>query len=173
MVNNGSSVLGDSEARQFLQEVIGDEGLDVVVSLSDDEATDEEIAEQTDIKLNVVRKILYKLYDYRLASYTRTKDREIGWYIYTWKLDLQRVYDILTERKRRVLDELTKKLEFETSNIFFCCKNDNSKVPFDLASEYDFRCPQCQGLMEYLDNRSTVMSLEEEISRLKKEIGHG
>lgn len=170
-MNNGSSVLGDSEARQFLQEIIGDEGLDVVIFLADDEATDEEIAEQTGIKLNVVRKILYRLYDYRLASYTRTKDREIGWYIYTWKLDLQRIYDILTERKRRILEELTKKLEFETSNIFFCCKNDDSKVPFDIASEYEFRCPQCHGLMEYFDNQSTVTSLEEEISRLKKEIG--
>lgn len=170
-MNNGTSVLGDSEARQFLQEIIGDEGLDVVVFLADDEATDEEIAEKTGIKLNVVRKILYRLYDYRLASYTRTKDREIGWYIYTWRLDLQRIYDILTERKRRILDELTKKLEFETSNIFFFCKNDDSKVPFDIASEYEFRCPQCQGLMEYFDNQSIVASLEEEINRLKKEIG--
>jgi transcription initiation factor TFIIE subunit alpha len=170
-LNNGKSVLGDSEARQFLQEIIGEEGLDVVNFLSDDEATDEEIAEQTGIKLNVVRKILYRLYDYRLASYTRTKDREIGWYIYTWRLDLKRIYDILTERKRRILEELTKKLDFETSNIFFSCKNDNSKVPFDIASEYEFRCPQCQGLMEYFDNQSTVMSLEEEITRLKKEIG--
>jgi len=172
-VNNGKSILSDSEARQFLQEIIGEEGLEVVRFLSDDEATDEEIAEQTGIKLNVVRKILYRLYDYRLASYTRTKDREIGWYIYTWRLDLERIYDILTERKRRILEELTKKLEFETSNIFFFCKNDNSKIPFDIASEYEFKCPQCQGLMEYFDNQSTVMSLEEEISRLKKEIGNG
>ncbi len=172
-MNNGKSILSDSEARQFLQEIIGEEGLEVVRFLSDDEATDEEIAEQTGIKLNVVRKILYRLYDYRLASYTRTKDREIGWYIYTWRLDLERIYDILTERKRRILEELTKKLEFETSNIFFFCKNDNSKIPFDIASEYEFKCPQCQGLMEYFDNQSTVMSLEEEISRLKKEIGNG
>lgn len=172
-MNNGKSILSDSEARQFLQEIIGEDGLEVVRFLSDDEATDEEIAEQTGIKLNVVRKILYRLYDYRLASYTRTKDREIGWYIYTWRLDLERIYDILTERKRRILEELTKKLEFETSNIFFFCKNDNSKIPFDIASEYEFKCPQCQGLMEYFDNQSTVLSLEEEISRLKKEIGNG
>jgi transcription initiation factor TFIIE subunit alpha len=172
-VNNGKSILSDPEARQFLHEIIGEEGLEVVGFLSDDEATDEEIAEQTGIKLNIVRKILYRLYDYRLASYTRTKDREIGWYIYTWRLDLDRIYDILTERKRRILEELTKKLEFETSNIFFFCRNDNSKVPFDIASEYEFKCPQCQGLMEYFDNQSTVISLEEEISRLKKEIGNG
>ncbi len=171
-MNNGSSVLGDSEAQQFLQEIIGEEGMDVVIHLMDQEATDEKLSEETGIKLNVIRKILYRLYDYRLASYTRTKDKSIGWYIYTWQLDLHRVYDILTERKKRILNELNKKLEFETTNIFFCCKNDNSKVPFDIASEYSFRCPQCQGEMEHLDNQRIVMSLEEEISRLKKEIGH-
>jgi len=171
-VNKGSSVLGDSEAQQFLQEIIGDEGMDVVNYLADQDATDEEMSEEIGIKLNIIRKVLYRLYDYRLASYTRTKDKTIGWYIYTWTLDLQRVYDILTERKRQILDELTKKLEFETSNIFFYCKGDNYKVPFDIASEYGFRCPQCQGKMEHLDNQSIVMSLEEEIARLKKEIGH-
>jgi transcription initiation factor TFIIE subunit alpha len=171
-VNNGSSVLGDSEAQQFLQEILGDEGMDVVSYLMDQEATDEELSEQIGIKLNIVRKVLYRLYDYRLASYTRTKDKTIGWYIYTWKLDLQRIYDILTERKQRILDELTKKLEFETTNIFFCCKSDNYKVPFDLASEYGFKCPQCQGEMEHLDNQNIVVSLEEEINRLRKEIGN-
>jgi len=171
-LNNGSSVLGDSEAQQFLQEILGDDGMDVVSHLIEQEATDEELSEQIGIKLNVVRKILYRLYDYRLASYTRTKDKTIGWYIYTWRLDLQRVYGILTERKQRILDELTKKLEFETTNIFFCCKSDNCRMPFDIASEYGFRCPQCQGVMEHLDNQSVIMSLEDEISRLKKEIGH-
>lgn len=171
-LNNGSSVLGDSDAQRFLQEIIGEEGMEVVRFLTDQETTDEELSEATGIKLNIVRKVLYRLYDYRLASYIRTKDKTIGWYTYTWSLDLQRIYDILSERKRRILDELTKKLEFETTNIFFCCKSDNSRVPFDIASEYGFRCPQCQGLMEHLDNQSVIVSLEDEISRLKREIRH-
>lgn len=169
-LNNGKSVLSDKEAKQFLQEILGEEGLDVVRALIDREATDEELAEETGLKLNMVRKMLYKLYDYRLASYVRTKDKEIGWYVYTWKLDLARVFEILAVRKRRILEELAKKLEFETTHVFFSCKKDNSKVPFDIASETNFKCPQCDAIMDFTDNSGTVASLEEEITRLKKEI---
>jgi transcription initiation factor TFIIE subunit alpha len=36
--------------------------------------TDDEIAEETEIRLNIVRRILYKLYDAGVASYKRSKD---------------------------------------------------------------------------------------------------
>ncbi len=168
---NGKSILADPEAKQFLLEIVGDEGIEVVRALMGREVTDEKLAEETQLKLNIVRKVLYKLYDYRLASYVRTKDKEIGWYIYTWQLDLGKVFDILTARKRRILEELTKKLEFETGNIFFLCKKDNTKVPFDIASENEFRCPACNETMGYTDNKRVIASLEGEIERLRKEIG--
>ncbi|MFQ5815527.1 MAG: transcription factor E [Candidatus Hydrothermarchaeaceae archaeon] len=167
---NDGKLLKDKDVKQFLLNMIGEEGLDVVKSVVGRECTDEVIAEETGLKLNVVRKSLYKLYDYRLASYLRTKDKEIGWYIYTWKLDLSKISDILKERKRSMLEELTNRLEFETTNVFFSCGRDNTKVPFSVASENDFKCPQCNEIMDYADNRSVVVHLEREIKRLKKEI---
>jgi transcription initiation factor TFIIE subunit alpha len=169
--NNGKSILDNQEARQFLLELVGEEGLDVILALVGREAIDEEIAEKTDLKLNIVRKILYRLYDYRLASYVRTKDKEIGWYIYTWKLDLGRIFDVIVARKRRMLEELKEKLEFESSNVFFHCKHDQYKIPFDVASETQFKCPQCHSIMDFVDNQETVMGLEKEIHRLEQEIG--
>ena len=57
-VDNGKSVLSDPEAKKFLAEILDEEGLDVVYSLIDREATDEEIAEETGIKINTVRRVL-------------------------------------------------------------------------------------------------------------------
>lgn len=168
----GNSVLANPETKQLLLDLVGEEGLDIIGILLNGRATDEEISEETGLKLNTVRKILYKLYDHRLASYVRTKNKEIGWYIYTWKLDLDRAFEIIAIRKRRILEELVQKLEFERNHVFFGCKHDNSKVPFDIASKNDFRCPQCNGVMEFIDNQSHIMKLEKEISRLKKEIEH-
>lgn len=165
-------LLEKKDVRQFLLEEIGEEGLDVVKCIIGRERTDEELAEETGHKLNIVRKSLYKLYDYRLASYVRTKDKEIGWYIYTWKLDLSRISEILKERKKKMLEQLTNRLEFETSNVFFRCVKDDTKVPFGVASEREFKCPQCNEIMEYEDNRKVVVNLEREINRLKKEISN-
>ncbi len=172
MVNNGRNVMGNPEARQFLKELLEEEGLDVIQYMSDSKVVDEEIAEHTGLKLNTVRKILYKLYDHRLASYVRTKDKEIGWYIYTWSLDIGRVFEILQARKKKVLEELNKRLMFEQNHVFFHCKSDNSKVPFDMASKNEFKCPQCGEILDYMDNQQNIVSLQHEISRLEREIQH-
>jgi transcription initiation factor TFIIE subunit alpha len=47
-----------------------------------DEITDDEIANKTGIRLNSVRKILYKLYDHSLVSLRRTRDPKTGWFIF-------------------------------------------------------------------------------------------
>ncbi|MFQ5801003.1 MAG: transcription factor E [Candidatus Hydrothermarchaeales archaeon] len=156
--------------RQFFEEILGEEGLMIINSLIGREATDEEIAEELGLKINIVRKILYKLYDYRLASYVRTKDKDIGWYIYTWKLDLPRVMDIIVERKKKILEDLSNKLKYELNTVFFECANDHFRIPYDIASERDFRCPQCEGNLQYTDNQKVVEALETEISRLQDEL---
>ena len=50
------------------------------------ETTDDEIAGKTGIRLNAVRKILYKLYDHSLVGLRRTRDPKTGWFIFHWKL---------------------------------------------------------------------------------------
>ncbi len=168
---NDGKLFEDKEASEFLLGLVGEDGLEIVKSImGKGECTDEAVAEETGIKLNIVRKSLYKLYDYRLASYVRTKDKDIGWYIYTWKLDLSRISEILKEGKRVMLARLTNSLEFETNTVFFTCKIDDTKIPFSMASENDFKCPQCEGVMGHMDNHNVVNHLEKEIKRLKKEI---
>lgn len=169
-MEDGSAILESPTVRQFFEEILGEEGLKIINTLIGREATDEEIAEELGLKINIVRKILYKLYDYRLASYVRTKDKDIGWYIYTWKLDLPRVMDVIVERKRKVLEDLSNKLEYELNTVFFECTNDHFRIPYDIASERDFRCPQCEGSLQYTDNQKVVEALETEIRRLQDEL---
>ena len=50
-----------------------------------------QLLKKTGIKLNIVRKILYKLYDIGLATYKRSKDPETQWFTYSWKFEEQEV----------------------------------------------------------------------------------
>ncbi|MEM3109058.1 MAG: hypothetical protein QW569_04890, partial [Candidatus Bathyarchaeia archaeon] len=50
------------------------------------EATDDVIAAETGVKLNDVRKILYRLYDHALISSNRGRDPKQGWFIFYWRL---------------------------------------------------------------------------------------
>ncbi|HDL14921.1 MAG TPA: transcription factor E [Euryarchaeota archaeon] len=172
-LDNIKSLLSDPEVKNLLIEILDEESIDVVYALMEKKATDEEISEETGLRLNTVRRALYKLYEYRIASYNRTKDREIGWYIYTWTLHLNKVNEIIKTLKKRKLEDMKKRLEFEQNNVFFRCRSDNTKVPFDRAADYKFRCPRCNGVLEYVDNIEMVMNLKGEVKRLEEELSNG
>jgi transcription initiation factor TFIIE subunit alpha len=169
-LNNGKLKHRNLETDSVLLETVGEEGLDVVQCLLDKEETDEKISEETGLRLNTVRKILYRLYDYRLASYVRTKDKDIGWYTYTWKLNLTRMSDIMMVRKKHLIGELHEMLDFERDHVFFRCCSDAMKYSFDAATETGFRCPSCDSALEYVDNQRNVTELEKRIKKLEREI---
>ena len=71
-------MIDDPLVKSLLTNVVEDESnLPIVQALIDGVETDEAIAEKTEIKLNIVRKILYKLYDMGLATYKRSKDTQL------------------------------------------------------------------------------------------------
>ena len=128
---------------------------------------DSEIAEETEIKLNKVRKILYKFYDAGIASYKRTKDPETNWFIYSWKFDKEKVSDIISEKHQRNTEEIEKSIKYEEENMFFACKANGHRYKFEKASEYNFVCPDCNETLEYQDNASRIVELLKEKSDSK------
>ena len=94
-------MIDDPLVKTLLTNVVEDESnLPIIQSLIDGIETDEEIAKKTGIKLNIVRKILYRLYDMGLASYKRSKDPETQWFTYTWKFDKEEYVEKI--RKNRI-----------------------------------------------------------------------
>ena len=77
----------DDETLVKVAEVLGkEEAIEIICTLKDaDEITDDIIANKTGIRLNSVRKILYKLYDHSLVSLRRSRDENTGWFIFMHK----------------------------------------------------------------------------------------
>lgn len=154
---------------RILSRVAGEHGSGVAkVLLEEGEATDEEIANELDIRLNLVRKILYDLYDNQVVDYRRTRDEETGWYIYYWHIEPNRALELMNENKRTLLRKLKERLEHERSTMFFTCDEDCPRVEFDKAVENDFKCPKCGGKMEEFDNSGIINALERQIETLEQ-----
>lgn len=144
-----------------------EENLKIVKCLISGVDTDEEIAEKTEIKLNFVRKFLYKLYDAGLASYKRSKDPETQWYSYTWKFDEDEVIKIIRESSELTLKQLNNELESEEANMFFVCPENHYRLSFDRASELEFICPECGEDLEFDDNTERKNQIKEDIDTVK------
>ncbi len=118
------------------------------------------------LKLNTVRKTLYKLYSEKLAQFRRIRDKSTGWFIYYWWHEFDFLEEIVLEKKKLVQRKLRDRLQFEEKNYFFLCKNCNKiniKYKFDEAFELNFRCPDCGSPLEAQDNQSIINLLKEKI----------
>lgn len=162
-------MLNDPLVKSLLINVVEDEGnLPVVQCLIDGLKTDEEIAEKTEIRLNIVRKILYKLYDFGLASYKRSKDPETQWYTYAWKFESDEVKKHMEEDSKNTIKQLNEILNEEENNMFFICPEEHGRFDYNIASELDFICPECGEQLEFADNSDYIKRIKEEISICEK-----
>ncbi|KXA91798.1 hypothetical protein AKJ63_00840 [candidate division MSBL1 archaeon SCGC-AAA259D18] len=160
-----------SEFGKILNRVAGEHGSEVVeVLLGEEESTDEEIANETGIRLNLVRKILYDLYDNRVVDYRRTRDDDTGWYTYRWHVEPNHALELLEKNKRTLLEKFKERLEHERETMFFSCGNNCPRVEFDEAMEHGFECPQCGEEMEEFDNSGIINALERQIETLQQEL---
>jgi transcription initiation factor TFIIE subunit alpha len=119
------------------------------------------------LKLNTVRKTLYKLYSEKLAQFRRIRDKSTGWFIYYWWHEFDLIEEILQEKKKIVESKLRERLSFEEENYFFICKscqNSNIKFNFDEAFELNFRCPDCGNALEAQDNSKIIEFLKNKIA---------
>ena len=163
------SILKDPLSKNLIIDVIGDEeNFPIVQALIDGVSTDEKIAETTNIRLNVVRRILYKLYDAQLASYKRSKDPETQWFTYNWIFDQDEVNRQISKKAKIELANKEQKLYNEENNMFFICNNEHQRYNFDNASEYNFTCPDCGEELVFQDNKKKITNLKREITNFKK-----
>lgn len=154
LLNSESVDITDEDITENIKESI--KGSDI-----DFEPNDSEI-----LKLNTVRKTLYKLYSEKLAQFRRIRDKSTGWFIYYWWHEFDLFEEILLEKKNLIESKLRDRLQFEQNNYFFYCKNcqeSNIKYNFDKAFELNFRCPNCGNPLEAQDNQSIIEYLKNKI----------
>lgn len=172
--------LGDLTTLAFIGEELikvarffgGDDAVKVVETLQRlKEATDDTVAAETGIRLNTVRKILYKLYDHALVSSTRVRNETTGWYTFFWRLQPDQVDAFIRARKRRTLEKLKSRLEHERAHSFFICeKCSDIRMTFEEAMETAFRCSKCGGHLTGVDNSKIIEKLSGLTKKLEDEL---
>jgi transcription initiation factor TFIIE subunit alpha len=150
----------------------GDEYIRVARALLNNEnATDEEIASATGLKINVVRRVLYDLFGKSLITGIRVKDPKRGWYVYQWKAQTDQVDAFLNNKKKKILNRLRQRLAYERDHKFYFCGTQTCKKrTFDQAIDLSFRCPECGDELKDYDNSDDIKAIEWKIEELEKEL---
>ncbi len=154
----------------LLYQIAGMQATTVAKTLFGNEITDEELSKRTGISINLVRRILYELYDNRLVSYKRLRDEDSGWYIYYWQMNPDRGVEHMRGNRRQLLQKLEEKLHEEKNTVYFMCRNNDPKVSYDAAAETEFKCPRCSKKLEPYDNSNAVVALERRVQLLREQV---
>ncbi len=132
------------------------------------ELTDNELAEKVDADDSEVRRIIWVLASEGLLISKRVVN-DTGWITFFWKLPLDQIDGLVMSLYRRIIDRLEKKLEYETSNIFYWCMDKNhDRLTFSEAVDNMFKCPVCGKTLMPYDNSELVAAIKYSISEMKR-----
>ena len=110
----------------------------------------------------------YCLSSHYIVQCDVSRDKDTGWFIFRWRLQLDQVEGFINNQKKRILRILKSRLEYEEKNEFYYCNMPNcSRVTFDEAVEFIFRCPVCGEAPQHFDNSAIVKALADKIEQLK------
>ncbi len=167
----GVSILlfADDETLYKVAMLFGEDAVRVVEILKAvHEVTDNEIADKTQIRLNMVRKALYRLYDHSRVALRTTRDKETGWFIFNWRLQPDQMEGFIRNQKRRILEKLETRLDYEKTNEFYTCQTPGCRrYPFKEAFELIFKCPTCNKAMMHVNNDLIIRGLTRKIVEIK------
>lgn len=128
------------------------------------------LATETKKEINLIRNMLYRLYNANLVTSIKKKDKKKGWYIYYWTLNVQRVNYLAKDIMKKRLELLKERLEREKGSHFYICKNNCIRLNFEQSTDFEFKCPECGNLLDQDDNTKKIKEIEIEIKKLEKDI---
>ena len=128
------------------------------------------LAGKLKLSVNQVRNMLYKLNSFNLVDFTRQKDKTKGWYIYFWTFNLKLAKELAVSMKNNKINILKKRLEKESTDLFFTCPS--GCVRFDSVNvmEYQFKCPECGKMLVKEDNKKNIEKIQKEINLIENEL---
>ena len=139
--------------------------------LNNENATDEEIASATGLKIKTVRKSLYDLFGRSLITGVRVRDPKRGWFVYRWKAQRDQTDGFIQTQRRKVLGRLKQRLEYEETHEFYYCGTlGDPNRTFEDAMESFFKCPTCSKPLNRLDNTELKEALRWKIKQLEEDV---
>ena len=142
-----TTILADSNIRQTLIELGGENALALIRSIRGSHS-DDELAKKLKLKISDVRATLNKLHSEGIVNYLREKDNETGWYSYSWSLNVEKI--------ERWANKQNNRLSFVgTGADHYVCASCGapSIVDFETAMGINFKCDRCEKLLEFLDEK--------------------
>lgn len=167
VLNKNKVTINKKLITEVVTELVGEEALPIIFYLRGKKKISEFIvAEELDMEIHKTRNLLYRLYEQNIVHFLRKKDKIKGWYICYWDFNERVMPELSLKINKNKVNKLKERLEQEKDNTFYMCKNACSRMVFDKAIEYNFKCNECGEIMNEQDNKRTIEFLTDRLKEL-------
>lgn len=158
--------------QEYLKSIAGDYANELVRVCENrkDGVSDEYIGKKILIKITEIRAVLNKLHYQGIAIYTKTKDSKSGWYYYNWLINKERIIELMVDKQKTALDKMRQKQSLTQNYDFFACSGLCEEIPFEVAAEYNFKCPKCGKSMDLVNNKKSMKLINGKLENLEREL---
>jgi transcription initiation factor TFIIE subunit alpha len=154
---------------ELIETIIGKNGRAIVDILKNKSDVNEfKIADKLKITINQLRNLLYKLDAQDVVSFIRKKDKQKGWYIYYWSLNVRKALELLAKLKEKEIHQLNSVLKSHENKRFYFCKLCDIELTEETALNHDFLCPECGSLLQLQDNKDKILDIKKKIAKESK-----
>ncbi len=153
--------------RELLERIGGELAPEVIKVFSErTDITDEELSQLLNVKVTVVRSVLNKLNYWGITVYDSKRDEHTGWYTYLWRLNPEKLKELVMEEVKEELDKLEQTRKLLKEYFVFECPKCGERMPMEVAMEHDFVCPHCGAPLRPVDRDKELKELEKKIYEL-------
>lgn len=154
-----------------VSELLGEDAVNVALFVKEKSKVSEfVVAKKMKQDIHHARALLYKLFEHNILVFERKKDRQKGWYITYWDFYPDNIIHIYKKVQAAKLEKLKDRLKKEETIGYYMCKTACTRLDFDKATEFNFKCPECGDIMNPMDNKRTIEFINEKIDDIKKVI---
>ena len=99
-------------------------------------------------KLYQTRKMLQRLYGFNLLHYKIVRYKDLGKTSGLWELNRSRIRQLYNNKSKNHSD--IDNADISNNNIYYLCRNKCMKYDFDEAFSNNYRCKECNELLDEL-----------------------
>lgn len=168
-MGNKKNFLNYELVQDFLKRNGGEKASDVVkLCVEKKYSNDEKIGNTLKTKVTEIRTILNRLHYCGVAQYSKTRNKQTGWYSYSWKINEKKILQLLIGEIEENMGKLEKQTENVQERTLFMCKNKCSELVFEIAMQYNFQCPECGQVMNAVDEKKRIKEINKQLTELEK-----
>jgi transcription initiation factor TFIIE subunit alpha len=160
----------DKTTISFLEKIAGPLAPEIItIFKQDSEYSPDEIAKKLNEKITNVRCTLNSLHYRGIACYKREKQNQ-KFYEFKWSIKFKKIIELVIEQELEKYKKLDESISEKKDRDYFVCPKKCVEVPFEIAAAYDFKCPNCNTILELIDIKNVVASIKRQKTKIKTNV---